>query len=160
MVISASVYANPVIRRALRQLKYHHSRDLKDELAELMLEAAKFYLTPGLEIMAVPMTAKRKRQRGFNQAELLARALTEKAGLTFADGLIKMKETKAQAEIKDRKERLKNIKGAFALRPGFKPAETVILIDDISTTGATLSEAARVLKKAGAKNVIGVVVAR
>ncbi|MEK7599227.1 MAG: ComF family protein [Patescibacteria group bacterium] len=159
IVISAGAYANPILKRILRQFKFRRSQALKDDLADLMLKAAGSNLTAGSQILAIPMTAKRKRERGFNQAELLAKTLAQKTNLPLADGLVKIKKTKPQAEIKIRKERLENVKNAFGLKPGFKPAETVILIDDISTTGATLSEAARVLKKAGTKKVIGLVVA-
>lgn len=159
MLISAGAYANPVLKKILRQFKFRRGRALKNDLADLMLKAAGFQLAAGSQILAIPMAAKRKRERGFNQAELLAKTLAAKTNLAFADGLIKIKTTKPQAEIKIRKERLENVKNAFGLKPGFKPAETVILIDDISTTGATLSEAARILKKAGAKKVIGLVVA-
>jgi competence protein ComFC len=159
IVISAGSYGNPALKRILRQFKYGRSRALKDELTDLMLKAAKFYLASGAQILAIPMTAERKRERGFNQAELLAKTLAEKVNLRFEDGLVKIKKTKPQAEIKNREERLKNVKGVFGLKSGFNPDKTVILIDDISTTGATLSEAGRVLKKAGAKNIIGLVVA-
>ena len=77
------------------------------------------------------------------------------------DVLYKKKDTVSQVEIKDRKKRLENVKGVFAVKnPEAIKNKVIILIDDVTTTGATLAEASHILKQSGAKKVIGVVVAR
>lgn len=162
-VIAVSSYYEPSIRKAVRQLKYHHSRDLKKELIELMYRAMGQHLDtlpPQTEILAIPITEKRRRWRGFNQSEILARELSKKLNLPFSHGLLKIREIRPQTEIKNRKERLENIKDAFAITPGYTPSNTIMIVDDISTTGATLNEAGRVLKQAGAKKIVGLVIAR
>ncbi|MCH7882936.1 ComF family protein [Patescibacteria group bacterium] len=162
-VIAVSSYHKPSIKKAVRQLKYHHSQDLKKELVELMYGAINQHLDtlpPQTKILAIPITEKRRRWRGFNQSELLAWELSKKLNLPFSHGLLKIRETRPQTEIKNRKERLENIKGAFAIMPGYTPPNTIMIVDDISTTGATLNEAARVLKNAGAQKIIGVVIAK
>ncbi|MBI2405325.1 ComF family protein [Candidatus Gottesmanbacteria bacterium] len=89
----------------------------------------------------------------------MGRALAAQLNLPFADALEKIRETPPQSTLK-RRERLMNLRGAFRARPDYRPAKTVLVVDDISTTGATLIEAARALKKAGARTVIGAVVAK
>lgn len=99
--------------------------------------------------------------RGYNQAELLAEKLSEKIFTPLrSDILAKIRNTTSQTELAGR-ERLFNMKNSFGvLKPDAIKNKKIILVDDITTTGATLSEAARVLKETGAREVIGLVVAR
>jgi len=111
-------------------------------------------------IMPVPLSKRRLRWRGFNQAELLARRVAEKYGLELdKDNLIRTKHKKAQAKLNEI-ERLKNIKDCFVWQGGNLNKRNIILIDDVVTTGATLNECAKVLKAAGAGEVWGLVVAK
>ena len=113
-------------------------------------------------ILAVPLHKKRLRWRGFNQAEYLAKRVADHFGLIFRDDIIiRQKYTPPQVKIRDYKERAKNIKGAFkCLSPRSIKNKKIILIDDVCTTLSTLGECAKVLKKAGAKEVWGLVLAR
>lgn len=105
-------------------------------------------------VMPIPLHVRRERERGYNQAELFARGVAEhikKPLLT--DILIRTRETKAQAEL-SREERRVNTQGAFSCRAGGTTAgASVLLIDDVCTTGATLEQAARTLREAGAREV-------
>ncbi|MFA4980995.1 MAG: ComF family protein [Candidatus Omnitrophota bacterium] len=111
-------------------------------------------------ITCVPLQNNRLRERGFNQSRILAFNISERAGIPFADTLEKRVSTRHQNEL-SRDERLSNLKGAFAVR-----AEAdiyglaVLLIDDVMTTGATLSECSRALRDAGAKEVRCLTLAR
>ncbi|QQG46135.1 MAG: ComF family protein [Candidatus Niyogibacteria bacterium] len=155
-------YREPAIKMALRKLKYSSASDIAEELAEIMAQDLRPYLKYDLKpiIAAIPMTERRKRARGFNQAELLACHLARILNLEHSPILIKVRETKPQAEIKNRAERLENIKGVFALKENFSPPKFAVIVDDIYTTGATMAEAGRVLKKAGVKKIICAAVAR
>ncbi len=112
-------------------------------------------------IMPVPLHAKRLRQRGFNQALLLAHRMSERHGLPLVyDNLIRQRSTRPQVELKG-DERIKNVKGAFTLRqPGKVEEKNIILVDDVFTTGATMNECAQVLKQAGATHVTAFTLAR
>lgn len=111
-------------------------------------------------IMPVPLSKKRLRWRGFNQAELLARRLSERYGLALdSDNLIRVKHKTAQAKL-DEIHRLENIKECFSWQGGNLNKKNIILIDDVVTTGATLNECAKVLKASGAGEVYGLVVAK
>ena len=112
-------------------------------------------------IVPIPMSKARKRERGYNQAELLAKALAEKTSFPgSSEILLKTRNTPSQVSLAGR-ERLTNLQNSFDVSdPNRVWGKTILLVDDISTTGTTLCEAARVLKNSGAKKVIGLVVAR
>ena len=111
-------------------------------------------------LVPLPLARERLRERGYNQAALLARELAQLTSIPLLDPspLLKIRSTPQQAKAKSREERFEQIKNAFALR---KEASTliagkrIILIDDVATSGATLNEAARVLKNGGASSVWG-----
>ncbi|MBI5005314.1 MAG: ComF family protein [Candidatus Lloydbacteria bacterium] len=102
--------------------------------------------------------------RGFNQSEKMVRALKEldeTDSFLFADNILcKIKETTPQASIKERRERLQNVRGCFAVRNAENiKNKVVIVVDDITTTGATLREAITMLENAGAAKAVGVAIA-
>jgi ComF family protein len=115
-------------------------------------------------LIPVPLHPRRKRQRGFNQAEILGEMIADKFKWQCrADILKRTKHTKPQVELTG-EERQKNIKGAFEINQEISSelrlAPQVILFDDVWTTGSTLKECGRVLKKSGARQVWGITLAR
>jgi ComF family protein len=112
-------------------------------------------------IVPVPLSALRRLQRGYNQAELIARELAAQLGKPLvAKALRRMKHTDRQALLSVAQRR-KNVEGVFQARtPAAITGQTILLVDDVMTTGATFAAAARTLKKAGAKAVFGAVAAR
>jgi len=165
-------YRDPVIKKVLWQLKYKKravvAKCCADILYDRMLEELSDmrvlanFTDPVL--VPIPLSRKKLRERGFNQSELMAREIHRNdTGRSFAldTGMLrKIKETRSQMSIKDRSERAKNIVGSFAVGdPGRALGKNIILIDDITTTGATLGEARRALLKAGARKVIAFTVA-
>ncbi|MDP2708488.1 MAG: double zinc ribbon domain-containing protein [bacterium] len=111
-------------------------------------------------IMPVPLSKKRRRWRGFNQAELLAGALAKNYGLALdCKNLIRIKHKKPQAKLNEI-QRLANIKDCFAWQGGNLNNKNIVLVDDVVTTGATLNECAKVLKAAGAGEVWALVAAK
>lgn len=158
------LYSDKALQNALRQLKYHGAFGLSHPLSDMLADLIKPHLSSYSKIsivIPIPTSKDRLPARGYNQAELLGQALSEKISLPLLpDMLIKTRPTKTQVELKGR-ERILNVMGSFGVRNAAAIAgKTVLLVDDISTTGATLSEAARALKEAGAKEVVGLVVAR
>jgi len=119
-----------------------------------------------LLITWVPLHWRRQAQRGYNQSELLARGIGERIGLEVKNILVKKKSTKRQAELSGEKRR-KNLKSVFQLKNGVDLSNlgnlrnlVFIIVDDVCATGSTLNECGRVLKRAGAKEVWGLVVCR
>lgn len=101
----------------------------------------------------IPLHCSRRRERGFNQAELLAKELAKRSGLPVDSGvLMRVKKTTAQKKLGD-KDRMQNLRGAFAVKKQIFPYKTVILVDDIYTTGSTMDEACRVLIENGVQKI-------
>jgi competence protein ComFC len=109
----------------------------------------------------VPLSRARLRKRGYNQAQLLAECVAKELSLPCAEMLVKLRNNPAQSGINDYKQRQKNVSGIYeALAPSIAAGKRILLVDDIVTTGATLSEAASVLRKAGAADVAALTAAR
>lgn len=113
-------------------------------------------------VVPIPLSKKRKRMRSFNQSELIGRGIAKYFNLPFEeDVLTKTKETMPQSQIEDYAERRGNIRGVFTCtNPGVIRRNIVLLVDDVYTSGATMEECAYTLKKAGAKEVWGIVFAK
>jgi ComF family protein len=148
------------IREAVHRLKYRGQRAAAAQLAQLMAESAARSVASIDVITPVPLHSSRLRKRGYNQSFLLARELGKILGLPVQDGLLsKVKNSPPQVEARSREERHSNVSGSFECR---RPVEglAVLLIDDVATTGSTLSECAATLKTAGANAVRALVLAR
>ncbi len=147
-----------VMQKAIKTLKYRLVTDLTSELVSLLpiMDFHNFVLVP------IPLHPSRLRSRGFNQAEVLGRLISQKMNILIEPNLLKrMRNTPAQAEVKTRDERLKNIGNAFSINQQIRQSlKKVILFDDVFTTGATMRAAASVLKKSGVKYVWGMTIAR
>ncbi len=113
-------------------------------------------------LVPIPLHTFRKRWRGFNQAEILCQSISAGLNCETVNALTRKKSTKTQKDLK-REARLKNVSGAFAISENLKSSilnHICLLVDDVTTTGATLQEAAKILKRAGAAKVICLTVAR
>jgi len=148
------------LAEAIKKLKYSGKTSLASPLAELFSDHP-FLLTPFDTIIAVPLHKSRLRERGFNQSQILASALGKKNPFKAEPFLLeRVRPTLPQVGMR-RPERLKNVRNAFALRRGADvEGKSILLIDDVYTTGATAMECSRVLKKAGAKEVRVLTLAR
>jgi ComF family protein len=151
------------IMDAIHQMKYAGKSYLADSLGVLLASFAKKWLgnTKGMLMMPVPLHPRKLRERGFNQSLLLAKVMNHilETELDFLS-LRRVIYTKAQTGLKI-KEREKNVRRAFGLdgKPDLK-GRRIILVDDVATTGNTMNECARVLKKAGCKKVFCLALAR
>lgn len=167
-MISAIAYKG-IVKKLLYQFKYPpYLADLKTILGALLYEGLiqqpafiKFIEDKNLLIVPVPLHTNRLRKRGYNQAELLAQELSLKLNVPVKKLLVRIKDSKPQYKL-TRDERIKNISEAFAINPKNKlspKGKSVILIDDITTSGITMRECAKVLKRNGIKRVLGVTLA-
>ena len=165
-------YRHPPVKKALWLLKYKGKKRLAKIFAEIlygniMEELSDLSVMQNFHdaiLISIPLSKKRYRERGYNQAELICKELVKlDNNLNYkleASVLVKPQETEHQARIRNRALRLKNIIGSFAVQnENLIKNRNIILIDDIITTGATLAEARKVLKASGARKIIAFTVA-
>jgi competence protein ComFC len=150
-----------VIREAVHQLKYRNLRALSVPLAGLMSEYLIDNPVRGDVLIPVPLHPKRLRERGYNQSALLAEELGKLVNLPVdKDSLVRERFTLPQAKTASVEERRHNVIGMFACKEDRLAGKNVLLIDDVSTSGATLDACALVLKRAGALSVWGLTLAK
>jgi len=168
--VAASSYDHPIVSQAIHDMKYRFVRDLAFPLGVLLSDAIWRYWKKSMPadcaILALPLAKQRLRWRGFNQSILLAEYIAKKFGcpLLASEGpaavLKRRKHSKPQILLA-RAEREKNVQGVFVVRhPEILKRKVILLVDDVMTSGATLFEAAKTLRRAGVKEVWGAVVAR
>lgn len=159
--VSLGAYAGP-LRDCVVALKYRgrHRTAARLSLRLLERERCRRILSASDVIVAVPLHPEREERRGFNQAYLLARALGSHCGLPVSRGLARTRNTASQTDL-SAGDRRRNVRGAFAggLDPALEGA-AVALVDDVTTTGATLRECAATLLASGAREVRSITVAR
>lgn len=149
---SAYPFTGP-LRAAIHRFKYEKERARAAHLGPLLLPL--LYELPADDLhgppllVPVPLSATRRRERGYNQAEALAKVLAERRGWSTATRLVRTRATPPQVGL-DPAARRENVRGAFAWQGESLAGQRVLLIDDVLTTGATANECAAVLKSAGA----------
>ncbi len=152
--VSPLLYAGEA-RKAMHRLKFQGERDLARPMGRLLAQTAEEALPPIDCVVWAPMSATKKRKRGYDQSELLAKSAAKALGLPCLPVLYKARETEIQHEL-SRSDREQNVKNAYGARDNLRDeisGRRVLLIDDIVTTGATLRECVKVLYAAGAKSV-------
>ena len=163
---------NPQIKAGVKQFKYRFTQDLADYFADLIVEKiGELNMVKNRKIVLIPVPLHKKRlnERGFNQAEVIAKAVAVRLSDGQADVinlLSRTRHTSQQAKL-DKKKRHENLKGAFELNKFFVQEQNLytentiyFIVDDIFTTGATLENCARILKDGGFEKVYGMVIAR
>ncbi len=153
------MYEGPLMR-ALLQLKYRPNKRLATAFADWLRDLLRRENWHPNKITAVPLAASRLRQRGYNQAGLIATALSKKTELPYDPGALRrIRETPSQVGL-DPTERWLNVSGAFEACSRSEQDHVVLLVDDLFTTGATLAACASALLEEGARQVLGLTVAR
>jgi competence protein ComFC len=157
---------DPPITKLLYQLKYGSVKDIGTYLGDLIDYT--FEVPKADSIVSVPLHSKKEKFRGFNQADVIARQLARQTKLPCHDLLLRRKNTKAQATGMDKAQRAKNTQQLYAINrrtlnklqraSQHSLPSTVLLIDDVITTGSTLNACAKVLKENGVQKVIGLAI--
>ena len=160
--VRAAYLAMGTVREVVLRFKYQREYSLRPWLGRWMRDGfRRYYAEEGWDaLIPVPIHPERRKERGFNQSSEIAFWLGAKVGVKVEEGLVRVKASTPQARLR-RAERLRNLRGALALAPGFDPrGRRLLLCDDVFTTGATADACARVLKQAGAEEVAALTVAR
>ena len=150
-----------LIRQVIHQLKYRNLRALAAPLAQLLQDYLIANPVPGEVLVPVPLHKKRLRERGYNQSSLLARELGKLIDLPVVDDyLIRQRHASPQARTPTVDERKSNVADAFVCRDNRLRDKQILLVDDVSTSGATLDACAGALKAAGTTSVWGLALAK
>ncbi len=169
-IFSIFKYKNEIVRSIIWELKYRQNTKPIEYIGKIMYDSIIAQISDMLifdndaifTIIPVPMYPLRKFERGFNQSEIIAKAIiandNERKLLYAPQWLEKIKDTQKQSRSESKEERLKNLKDCFRANPKVNNYY-VFLIDDVTTTGSTLIEAKKTLMEAGAKDVFGFTIA-
>jgi competence protein ComFC len=160
-------YYNDLLKKIIKLTKYQLATEVLKELFAIVapkkVEKLSFFANlKNAVFQPIPLYPAKERKRGFNQARLITSFFQKFLPFQAVDYLQRKKETKPQAEIKERKKRYLNIRGAFLLNPKTKvdKEKTIIVVDDVLTTGLTALEAVKTLKKEGFKEVFVLALAK
>lgn len=158
--VAPFAYVEP-IRGAIHDYKFNGARNFAVPFGKYVADV----LTEGVDITkvdlitSVPLHKARKRERGFNQAEIFAKEVSRMTGVRYAETLKKVKRNKTQHEL-SQQERIENVKNVYAIIDSAAvTGKTIVICDDILTTGNTMAECADMILKSGAKTVIGATIA-
>ncbi|MEW6142788.1 MAG: ComF family protein [Chloroflexota bacterium] len=150
-----------IARTAIHEFKYHGLRSMAEPLAHLLANYLVKNPVPGDTFLPVPLHSRRLKERGYNQSALLASHLSRLTGIPIEENtLIRLKNTPPQVRSSSVDTRHSNVAGAFACRNEHLRGRSVIIIDDVCTSGATLEACAVAIKAAGASTVHGLTLAR
>lgn len=156
-------YHQNLTQNLIKNFKYQYLKILQEPLTEILAKKInQLNLTQDLIIANIPLHPKKRKKRGFDQTEVLAKNLSQKINVPYYALLTRCKNTKPQAQL-ERTERLNNLKQAFTakeLNQNLVQNKTIILIDDVATTGTTLNEAAKALLTLAPKQIIALVLAK
>jgi ComF family protein len=156
---SVAIFAGS-LRKAIHRLKYDYVRDLAVPLGEMVVSFWQETPLPADVIVPVPLHPRRVRERGYNQAALLAEQLAQATGIPMAcHVLLRHKYTVSQTKL-DAEQRRQNVDGAFTCVGSEVRGKRVLLMDDVCTTGATLEASSVALKAGGAQSVWALTLAR
>jgi ComF family protein len=149
-----------VIREGVHSLKYHGVRAAAPQLGQLLTQYLMSHPVPGEVMVPVPLHSRRLRSRGYNQSALLAREVSKLTGLPVREDLLaRVKDAPPQVRTASLQERRRNVSDSFECI-GDAVRRAVLLVDDVVTTGSTMSACAAALKSAGATSVWGLALAR
>lgn len=149
-----------VLRPAIHELKYRKRRRMAAPLGELLVAHLRAHPLPADVLLPVPLHEKRLSERGFNQSELLAQHVARASGLpVLTHDLVRVRATGQQAHL-DARARRENMRDAFAWTGSTPPPARVLILDDVLTTGSTITACAHALRAAGAVEVRALALAR
>jgi ComF family protein len=157
-VYAATDYQHKTVQALIKKLKFGRHKAALSPIVNRLQERVNWDKFEGYELVPLPLHWSRQHWRGFNQSALIAQSLALNTGLKVNHNLKRFKFTRQQARLTG-PQRLENLTNAFAWRSYTSPPPKVILIDDVYTTGQTLFAAAKCLRQAGVKTVVGVVFA-
>ena len=163
LLAAAGNYDDPILQNLIHCFKYRKMDFLAPMLGEILLNYLKLtnLKLKNFIVIPIPLHFFREKSRGFNQAKLLAEIVARHFNLPIIDALKRIKNNESQAKCKDSESRAKNVIDCFKIKNSESiKGKNIILIDDVFTSGATITEAAKILKQNGCRKIIALVIAK
>ncbi|MFA6354088.1 MAG: phosphoribosyltransferase family protein [Candidatus Paceibacterota bacterium] len=164
LLAAAGDYRDPTLQKIILGLKFKFYRGAATALGEILIDYIKKigFVFDGFVIIPIPLHKTRERERGFNQSLLLSKIVAKELGIELAEQVLKRtRNTEPQSGIKDFQKKLRNVSDCFQVVYSEKiNGRKILLIDDVTTSGATFLAAAEILKKAGAGKIIALAAAK
>jgi len=161
---AAGSYKNEVLKNLIKGMKFRSIKMAADPLSELLIRYAREidFSWQNFLVIPMPLSKQRERRRGFNQSELIAEGFAKNIGLPFENNiLVRHKNSTPQSELKNWENREENVRDCFSVKtPEIIKNRNVVLIDDVLTSGSTMLSAANILKEAGVKRLVALVLAK
>lgn len=158
--LRAWAYYEGPIQEGIRDIKYHRNFGLAETFGMILADLLASLAWPIQVVIPVPLSANRLRERGYNQAELLAKPIAYTHNITLKPaGLQRTRNTSSQVGL-SRDQRIRNVSNAFTVDPETVAGYNVLVVDDVVTTGATMNACAAALKRGNASKIFGMAVAR
>jgi ComF family protein len=160
-VLRLAVFQDP-LRDLIHQIKYHGRWTVAEFLADRLIErkAVRALLGQTDVLVPVPLHPWRQMSRGYNQAEVIARRIGKRCGIKVASAVVRLRNTETQTDLHSRMKRYDNMRDAFGLmRPGAVGGRHVVVVDDVMTTGATLSSVGKTVLEAEPASLCAIVIA-
>ncbi|PLX25742.1 hypothetical protein C0580_01545 [Candidatus Parcubacteria bacterium] len=158
-------YHNKLLQKIIKNYKYSYLENMADLLVDILEKQSRRLSLPKNTIISnVPLHKRKRKIRGFDQTEILAKKLAQRLNLKYSPMLVRKRHTKAQARL-SKEQRQKNISNAFEINKkdslkNSKSPKKILLLDDVTTTGSTLNQASKALKEAGYKNIFCLAIAK
>ncbi|MBT4517000.1 MAG: ComF family protein [Candidatus Komeilibacteria bacterium] len=155
-------YQDKLVQKIIKNYKYNYLENLAELLIDILeKQARRLNLDKNTIVVNAPLHKNKKRQRGFDQTEILAKQLAKRLSLDYSPLLIRTKNNPAQAKL-DKTARQKNVADIFAINKKVVPNKrpNILLIDDVVTTGSTLNQASKVLKKLNYTKIVCLTIAK
>lgn len=150
-----------VLKNMIYLLKYKNCREIANILVQNLFIDPPVWIKEINTLIPIPLHFKRLNERGYNQSELIVKEVSLLYKIPYKENLLRrLRYTKPQMSISNEKERKNNLKGVFAANTAINLPNIIGIVDDVATTGATIFEAAKILKQNGVKKVYGIVIAR
>lgn len=151
-------YYDNLLKRIIKGIKYSFVTTAQNDLFYLIAKYGRnpliyYKKSPSLFIQPIPLSKEKERSRGFNQAKIIAETLSSFTHIKEVELIRRHKNTEIQAKIKNKKARSENVRGAFSLFKKNTNIKEILLVDDVITSGSTVKEAAKILKKGGVNKI-------
>lgn len=160
-IIACTNFKDRIVKKSIHYLKYKNLPQIANPLGAIMIRTLSQHLTNQNNIILcpIPLHPKRLKWRGYNQAQLLAEYIKRQLGFEIYTDLLKIKDTTSQMRIADRQSRIDNVNNAFMANKYCGPNSRAIIIDDVTTTLSTITQAAKALKSQGFRDINAIILA-